>query len=269
MRCRCRRPRNATHHLRRAGARRPHSSATAATSPRPSWARSSARRSSRSGRTWTACTAQTRARCARRARWRRPWWRRGGGRRRAAGGGRRVCGGGAAGVAGAPWARAHTPGSPLALPQPSDTHTHTRTHSHTPHTTPQVPEAVCLPSLTYHEAWELSYFGANVLHPRTTLPAMRFKIPIAIRNFFNLDAPGGRALGCCGACAGVLRCLRACTVRTGCMCKRLVVSWPEVVLLRQPHPCADHPLPPPPRARARAPHTHTHTRRHAGARPGV
>jgi aspartokinase/homoserine dehydrogenase 1 len=54
----------------------------------------------------------------------------------------------------------------------------------------QVPEAVCLPSLTYHEAWELSYFGANVLHPRTTLPAMKYSIPIAIRNFFNLTAPG-------------------------------------------------------------------------------
>lgn len=51
---------------------------------------------------------------------------------------------------------------------------------------------MCLPTLTYNEAWELSYFGANVLHPRTTLPAMRYKIPIAIRNFFNLDAPGGR-----------------------------------------------------------------------------
>ena len=54
----------------------------------------------------------------------------------------------------------------------------------------KVPEAVCLPSLSYHEAWELSYFGANVLHPRTTLPAMRYSIPIAIRNFFNLAAPG-------------------------------------------------------------------------------
>ena len=54
----------------------------------------------------------------------------------------------------------------------------------------KVPEAVCLPSLSYHEAWELSYFGANVLHPRTTLPAMRYNIPIAIRNFFNLGAPG-------------------------------------------------------------------------------
>ena len=54
----------------------------------------------------------------------------------------------------------------------------------------KVPEAVCLQHLSYHEAWELSYFGANVLHPRSTLPAMKFKIPISIRNFFNLASPG-------------------------------------------------------------------------------
>ena len=63
----------------------------------------------------------------------------------------------------------------------------------------KVPEAVCLPSLSYHEAWELSYFGANVLHPRTTLPAMRYSIPIAIRNFFNLAAPGG-LISCKASC---------------------------------------------------------------------
>ncbi len=45
--------------------------------------------------------------------------------------------------------------------------------------------------MTYHEAWELSYFGANVLHPRTTLPAMKYQIPITIRNFFNQPSPGG------------------------------------------------------------------------------
>ena len=46
--------------------------------------------------------------------------------------------------------------------------------------------------MTYHEAWEMSYFGANVLHPRTTLPAMKYKIPITIRNFFNQEAAGER-----------------------------------------------------------------------------
>lgn len=35
-----------------------------------------------------------------------------------------------------------------------------------------------------------SYFGANVLHPRTIIPVMRYNIPIVIRNIFNLSAPG-------------------------------------------------------------------------------
>jgi aspartokinase/homoserine dehydrogenase 1 len=47
-----------------------------------------------------------------------------------------------------------------------------------------------LDSLSYHEAWELSYFGASVLHPRTTMPAMKYDIPITIRNFFNRTAAG-------------------------------------------------------------------------------
>ena len=57
----------------------------------------------------------------------------------------------------------------------------------------QVGEAVCLESLSYHEAWELSYFGASVLHPRTTMPAMKYSIPITIRNFFNRSAAGVHA----------------------------------------------------------------------------
>lgn len=54
----------------------------------------------------------------------------------------------------------------------------------------KVSEAVSLQHLSYHEAWELSYFGANVLHPRTTLPAMKYNIPVIIRNFFDQDNPG-------------------------------------------------------------------------------
>ncbi|KAK9673068.1 hypothetical protein RND81_12G144000 [Saponaria officinalis] len=54
----------------------------------------------------------------------------------------------------------------------------------------KVSEAVILPTLSYQEAWEMSYFGANVLHPRTIIPVMRFDIPIVIRNVFNLAAPG-------------------------------------------------------------------------------
>uniref|UniRef100_A0A7N0RBT8 Homoserine dehydrogenase n=1 Tax=Kalanchoe fedtschenkoi TaxID=63787 RepID=A0A7N0RBT8_KALFE len=53
-----------------------------------------------------------------------------------------------------------------------------------------VSDAVILKTLSYQEAWEMSYFGANVLHPRTIIPVMQYDIPILIRNVFNLSAPG-------------------------------------------------------------------------------
>jgi aspartokinase/homoserine dehydrogenase 1 len=54
----------------------------------------------------------------------------------------------------------------------------------------RVKGAKCLNSISYNEAWELAYFGANVLHPRTTLPAMKYNIPVTLRNYFNQAAPG-------------------------------------------------------------------------------
>nr|GMD68767.1 bifunctional aspartokinase/homoserine dehydrogenase, chloroplastic-like [Ipomoea batatas] len=54
----------------------------------------------------------------------------------------------------------------------------------------KVNEAVILKKLSYQEAWEMSYFGANVLHPRTIVPVMQYDIPIVIKNIFNLSAPG-------------------------------------------------------------------------------
>ncbi|KAL5976680.1 Bifunctional aspartokinase/homoserine dehydrogenase 1, chloroplastic [Asimina triloba] len=54
----------------------------------------------------------------------------------------------------------------------------------------KVSEAVILKTLSYQEAWEMSYFGANVLHPRTIIPVMKYDIPIVIRNIFNLSASG-------------------------------------------------------------------------------
>lgn len=54
----------------------------------------------------------------------------------------------------------------------------------------RVKGAKCLSSISYNEAWELAYFGANVLHPRTTLPAMKYNIPVTLRNYFNQAAPG-------------------------------------------------------------------------------
>ena len=53
-----------------------------------------------------------------------------------------------------------------------------------------VPEAEPLARLSYREAAELAYFGAQVLHPRTMLPAERAGIPIQIRSTLEPDAPG-------------------------------------------------------------------------------
>ena len=55
-----------------------------------------------------------------------------------------------------------------------------------------VPEAVVLEDVSYQEATELAYFGAKVVHPSTMAPAIEDKIPIWIRNTFNLSCPGTR-----------------------------------------------------------------------------
>ena len=55
-----------------------------------------------------------------------------------------------------------------------------------------VPEAQVINCLTYNEAMELAYFGANVIHPQTLGPAVENKIPVVIRNSFNSKHPGSR-----------------------------------------------------------------------------
>ncbi len=47
-----------------------------------------------------------------------------------------------------------------------------------------------IPSLSYDEAAELSYFGAKILHPRTVEPLRRARLEIAIKNTLNPDGPG-------------------------------------------------------------------------------
>ncbi|MCB0362280.1 MAG: aspartate kinase, partial [Bdellovibrionales bacterium] len=54
----------------------------------------------------------------------------------------------------------------------------------------RVPDARVLNELSYHEASELAYFGAKVIHPRTLAPAIRSEIPIRIRNAFHPDRTG-------------------------------------------------------------------------------
>jgi len=56
----------------------------------------------------------------------------------------------------------------------------------------RVPEAQVIDRLTYNEAMELAYFGANVLHPQTLGPAVDNEIPVIIRNSHNLSHPGSR-----------------------------------------------------------------------------
>ena len=53
-----------------------------------------------------------------------------------------------------------------------------------------VPDAVCLPAMSYAEACELAYFGAKVLHPQTLAPVQQRGIPLRIRNARNPDAAG-------------------------------------------------------------------------------
>jgi aspartokinase/homoserine dehydrogenase 1 len=53
-----------------------------------------------------------------------------------------------------------------------------------------VAESFAVPSLTYEEAMELSYFGAKVIHPYTMIPAVKAGIPIRIRSTLNPEAPG-------------------------------------------------------------------------------
>src|SRR5689334_12324120 len=54
----------------------------------------------------------------------------------------------------------------------------------------RVPDARVIDSLSYHEAMELAYFGAKVIHPQTMAPAVEKRIPIWIRNTFAPDKPG-------------------------------------------------------------------------------
>lgn len=53
-----------------------------------------------------------------------------------------------------------------------------------------VKDAFTIPQLGYEEAMELSYFGAEVIHPYTMIPAIDKKIPLVIKNTFNPKAAG-------------------------------------------------------------------------------
>jgi aspartate kinase len=52
------------------------------------------------------------------------------------------------------------------------------------------PDAVMLPELSFHEAIELAYYGAKVIHPKTIKPLQNKDIPLRVKSFLDPEAPG-------------------------------------------------------------------------------
>jgi len=73
-----------------------------------------------------------------------------------------------------------------------------------------VPEAVPLAALSYHEAFELAYFGAKVIHPQTLTPVLARSVPVIIRNTFNPDFAGTRITASRCDAAGPVKALTLC-----------------------------------------------------------
>jgi aspartate kinase len=53
-----------------------------------------------------------------------------------------------------------------------------------------VKNAVPVNAVTYEEASELAYFGAQVLHPIAMQPAMKYDVPVRVKNSYNPGAEG-------------------------------------------------------------------------------
>lgn len=53
-----------------------------------------------------------------------------------------------------------------------------------------VKNAVPVSDVTYEEASELAYFGAQVLHPIAMQPAMKYDVPVRVKNSYNPVAEG-------------------------------------------------------------------------------
>ncbi|MCF6342232.1 MAG: aspartate kinase [Bacteroidales bacterium] len=49
-------------------------------------------------------------------------------------------------------------------------------------------EAVKLPQISYHEAIELAFYGASVIHPKTIQPLQQKNIPLNVRSFHNPES---------------------------------------------------------------------------------
>jgi aspartate kinase len=53
-----------------------------------------------------------------------------------------------------------------------------------------VPNAMPVSDVSYEEASELAYFGAQVLHPIAMQPAMKHNVPVRVKNSYNPSAVG-------------------------------------------------------------------------------
>ena len=62
-----------------------------------------------------------------------------------------------------------------------------------------VPDARTLPTISYGEVAELSFFGAKVLHPMTMQPVAQMDIPVRVLNSFNPGHPRSQPDYCGGA----------------------------------------------------------------------
>ncbi len=52
------------------------------------------------------------------------------------------------------------------------------------------PDTIKLDCISYHEAIELAYYGAKVIHPKTIKPLENKKIPLFVRSFQEMDLNG-------------------------------------------------------------------------------
>jgi aspartate kinase len=52
------------------------------------------------------------------------------------------------------------------------------------------PDAMMLENISFHEAIELAYYGAKVIHPKTIKPLQNKNIPLRIKSFKDPGAPG-------------------------------------------------------------------------------
>ncbi|MDR3343913.1 MAG: aspartate kinase [Treponema sp.] len=68
-----------------------------------------------------------------------------------------------------------------------------------------VPNARPLDAVTYEEAAEMAYFGAQVLHPRAIQPCTKTGTPVLVKNSYNPQAPGTRIVAALDQRTGPVR----------------------------------------------------------------